>query len=184
MYYISVCMIFIIYCRLEMKNLNVIFEKKENIHEMENLIGKEKITLCDEIQNNFLIICFDDIRAFGIAYYDYGIKPDYYYSITHKCLYLGVGMKFICMNTEQEKIVTNDNLKSVFYEILVCSNGEFICVICELNAYCYCNGKQIWEMGFSDIIVDYIIINNEQIIITCDDGRRYTLILQNGKLVK
>lgn len=163
--------------------MNISFEKVDSIYEMECLIDRERIVFCDETQNTFLIICFDNNRAFGIAYFDYGIKPGLYYSINYRNLYLGFGIKFIAIDITQKKMLINDSLKSVFYEILTSSDMKFIYVICELDVYCYCNEKQVWERGFSDIIVDYNIIDNEQIVIVCDDGRRYTLIMQNGELV-
>lgn len=156
----------------------------DSLRELESQVDKEQLILCDDMQNTFLIINFDDIRKMGVAYYDYGVAPDYQYFGADELLYLGLGKNFLCINVCEKRVLVNDNLQSIFYELLYDSNKNYICAICELDVYCYCIEKQKWKMGFRDIIVNYNIIDNDKISILCDNGMEYVFFLENGKMVE
>lgn len=167
-----------------MEQVDIHIKKIDSLDELESQVDKEQLILCDDMQNSFFIINYDNVRKLGVAYYDYGVAPDFQYSGDNSQLYLGFGKNFLCIDTYEDKILVNDNLQSVFYELCYDSNKYYICVICELDVYCYCAGKQIWEMGFRDIIVDYNIIDNAKISILCEDGVEYIFFLKDGKIVE
>ena len=165
---------------MEQGSINV--KKMENWGELENQVDKEHLILCDDKQNTFLIVNFKNNRKLGIAYYDYGVALDFQYSRDGILLYLGVGKKLLCIDTYKNKIIVDKNLQSLFYELCYDTNKNYICVICELDIYCYCAEKQKWKMGFRDIIVEYNIIDDAKISILCDNGEGYVLFLENGKI--
>lgn len=167
-----------------MEQVNFQIEKVESMRELENSVDKEHLILCDDMQNAFLTINFDDERKIGVAYYNYGIMPEFQCSRDGTLLYLGVGKNFFCINNCKNKVLVDDNLQSIFYELLYDSNKNHICVICELDVYCYCAEKQKWKMGFRDVIVDYNIIDDTKIFIMCDDGTEYIFFLEDGKVAE
>lgn len=167
-----------------MEQVDIHIKKIDSLGELESQIDKEQLILCDDMQNSFFIINYDNVRKLGVAYYDYGVAPDFQYSGDDSLLYSGFGKNFLCIDIYEDKILVNDNLPSVFYELCYDSNKYYICVICELDVYCYCAGKQIWEMGFRDIIVDYNIIDDAKISILCEDGVEYIFFLKDGKIVE
>lgn len=152
--------------------------------ELECQVDKEQLILCDDMQNAFFIVNFDNARKLGVAYYNYGVAPDFQCSGDGELLYLGFGKNFLCIDIYENKILVNDNLQSVFYELCYDSNKNYICVICELDVYCYCAEKQKWKMGFGDIIVDYNIIDDAKISFLCDDGVEYIFFLKDGKIAE
>lgn len=167
-----------------MKQGDFQIEKVESMGELESLVDKEHLIFCDDMQNAFLIINFKDGQKIGVAYYNYGITPECQYSGDDTLLYLGVGKNFFCINTCKNEVLVNDNLQSIFYELRYDSNRGYVCVICELDVYCYYNGKQKWKMGFRDTIVDYNIIDDAKIFIMCDDGTEYIFYLEDGKIAE
>lgn len=46
-------------------------------------------------------------------------------------------MNFLGIDLYQERVVINKKLQSVFYEIVHDSTREYICIVCELELYCY-----------------------------------------------
>lgn len=166
-----------------MKLGDFLYEKKESLCELESQVDKEQLILCDDIQNTYLVIKYNDLQKMGVAYYDYGISPDFLYSQDGKFLYLGFGKKFMCIDMCGNRILNNDNLQSVFYEFIYDFSENYICVICELDVYCYCGNTQKWKMGFKDIVNDYSIIDDTKILVVCDDGTEYLFSLEDGKIL-
>ena len=167
-----------------MEQVNIHVKKVENFGELESQVDKEQLILCDDMQNTFLIVNLENNRKLGIAYYDYGVALDFQYSSDGTLLYLGFGKKFLCIDIYKNKVIVNENLQSLFYELCLHTNKNYICVICELDVYCYCAEKQKWKMGFRDIIVEYNIIDDAKISILCDDGEGYILFLEDGKITE
>lgn len=162
---------------------NICIKKIDSLSELESRVSKEQLIFCDDMQNAFIIINFNNVLELGIAYYDYGIALDYQCSEDNTILYLGVGKNFLCVDIYASKILVNDSLQSVFYELCYDSNKKYICVICELDLYCYCAEKRAWKMGFRNIIADYNIIDDTKILILCDNGEEYIFFLENGRIV-
>lgn len=100
-----------------MEQVNIHVKRVENLVELENQVDKEQLILCDDIQNTFLVINFNNKRKLGVAYYDYGVALDFQYSRDNTLLYLGFGKKFLCIDIYKNKILVNENLQSVFYEL-------------------------------------------------------------------
>lgn len=166
-----------------MEQGDIHIKKIDSLGELESRVDKEQLILCDDMQNTFFIVNFDNTRKLGVAYYDYGVAPDFQCSVDGALFYLGLGMNFLCIDIYENKILVNDNLQSVFYELRYDSNKEYICVICELDIYCYCAEKQKWKIGFGNIIAECNIIDNAKISILCDDGTEYIFSLKDGKFI-
>lgn len=135
-----------------MEKDNVHIKKIDSLNELKCQINEEKLILCNEIQNTFLVISFDKVQKIGIAYYNYGILPDFQYSDDRRLFYLGVGKNLICIDILQNKVLVNDVLQSVFFELLYDFKKKYICVICEMDVYCYYSGRQKWRVALGDII--------------------------------
>lgn len=165
-----------------LEQIDVCIKKMENRQELECLINNEQLILCDNMQNTFIIINLDGKSSVGIGYYDYGIAPDFKCSEDSGLIYVGVGKNLLCINTYENNVLFNESLQSVFYELLYDLNNNYICVICELDLYCYHLKEQKWKIGFRSIINDYSI-TNDNIYILCDDGIEYLFSLEDGKLV-
>lgn len=71
-----------------MEQVNIHVKKVENLGELENQVDKEHLILCDDMQNTFLIVNFENNRKLGIAYYDYGVALDFQYSRDGTLLYV------------------------------------------------------------------------------------------------
>lgn len=164
-----------------MEQVDIHLIKLDGLCELESQVNKEQLILCDDMQNTFFVVNFDNVRKWGVAYYDYGVAPDFQCSRDDALFYLGFGKKFLCIDIYKNKVLINDNLQSVFYELCYDSKRNYICAICELDVYCYFVEKQKWKMGFRDIIVGYSIIDDAKISILCDDGAEYILFLEDGK---
>lgn len=163
---------------------NVHIKEIDTLNELKCQVNDEKLILCGEIQNTFLVISFDKVQKIGIAYYDYGILPDFYYYEDRRLFYLGVGMNLMCIDTLEEKVLVNDVLGSVFYELLYDFKTNYIYVICELDIYCYYLGKQKWRVSLGDIIEEYYIFDDTKIFVSCNDNSQYTILLKDGKIVE
>lgn len=131
-----------------------------------------------------MIIQYNDAHRIGIAYYDYGITPAFLYSQDYRYLYLGFGKKLISIDLNENEIIENENLQSVFYEFIYDSKKNYVCVICELDLYCYFGNKCLWKIGFKDIIGDYGIVDDSKISIECDDGMEYLFSLEDGGVIE
>lgn len=167
-----------------MKRADIYFDRKENLYELKNQVSKEQLILCDNMQNTFLVMSYNDTRnKIGIAYYDYGVEQDFQYSKDKGLLYVGIGKNLLVINTCEGKLLLNYTLQSVFYKLIYDSNKNYMCVICELDVYCYCGEIQKWKIGFRDIINSYNIIDNTNILISCNDGMEYLFSLEDGKII-
>lgn len=110
-----------------MELYNIQFEKNESLYELESKVDKENIIVCDDIQNTYMIIEYDDSHRIGIAYYDYGITPAFLYSQDYTYLYLGFGKKLMCIDLNENTIIESENLPSVFYEF-ICDSKKIVYV--------------------------------------------------------
>lgn len=167
-----------------MAQFNIQFDKIESLEALESQIDTQSIIVCDDIQNTFMTIEYDDAHKIGIAYYDYGITPAYMYSQDFAYLYLGFGKKIICIDLNESTVIESDNLPSIFYEFIGNSKKNYVCVICELDLYCFHEDKILWKIGFKDVVSDYEIVDDSKISIECDDGMEYLFSLKNGKLIE
>ena len=152
--------------------------------ELKCQVNKDELILCDNVQNTFLIVGFDNVRNLGVAYYDYGIAPNFQWSRDGTLLYLGVGKNLLCIDKYEKKVLADDNLQSVFCDLCYDSNKNYMCVVCELDVYCYCGEKQKWKIGFRDVVIDYGIIDDIKLSILCDDGMEYVFSLEDGKITE
>lgn len=156
----------------------------ENFYYLKECVCEEKLIVCNDMQNHFFAIYLDGKIMLGIAYYHYGIDPQLLCSKDGDFLYVGFGMNFLGIDLYQERVVINEKLQSVFYEIVYDSTKEHICIVCELDLYCYFLGKIKWSMGFRDIVTKYWLVNDKNICILCDDGLKYAFSLESGKFVE
>lgn len=153
----------------------------DSLGELRNKVKKDQLIICDDSPNSFCIVNFNDVREYGVAYCHYGISQAFQYSGDGTILYWGIGMRLMCLDTCEYKILVDDSLSSVFFELCYDSSKNYICVICELDVYGYYMGKRIWERGVRDIIVGYEVIDGNTISILSNDGLRFEYIMKDGK---
>ena len=108
-----------------MKQADIHIKRIDSLRELESQVDKEQMILCDDLQNTFFLVNFDNIRKLGVAYYDYGVEPCFQYSGDNTLFYLGLGKNFLCIDVNKNKILANDSLQSVFYE-LCCDSKKHI----------------------------------------------------------
>lgn len=160
-----------------------IFKSVDNLNELRNIVDEEHIVLCDEMQNDFLIINLDHNKKIGIGYYSYGISPDLKYSNDKDVLYIGVSRNIVCINVNNCQIMLNIQLDSVFYQLLFSEKENYIYAICELDIYCYLKQKQIWKVSFDDVINTFKLIGDDTLLVSCDDDKVYKILLSDGSKV-
>lgn len=141
------------------------------------------ILLSDEIQNKFCYFEVSNDITCGIAYYDYGVKPDFMMDEDNACLFIGFGKKIICIDIINKKIIFEHELPSIFYEIVSDSHKRYICAVCELDVYCFHSSKLAWKMGFRDIINKYQIEKDYDMKIECENGEEIVMALCNGSVI-
>lgn len=156
----------------------------DSLGELRNKVKKDQLIICDDSLDSFCIVNFNNVREYGVAYYHYGISQAFQYSGDGTMLYWGIGMRLMCLDTCEYKILVDDSLSSVFFELCYDSSKNYICVICELDVYGYYMGKRIWKRGVSDIIVGHKVIDGKIISILCYDGLRFEFFMQDGKLAE
>ena len=156
----------------------------ESLYYLKECVCEKNLIVCGDMQSHFFAIYLDGKIMLGIAYYHYGIDPQLLYSKDDGFLYLGFGMNFLGIDLYKERVVINKKLQSVFYEIVHDSTRKYICIVCELDLYCYFLGKIKWSMGFRDIVTKYWLVNDKSICVLCDDGLDYAFSLESGKLVE
>ncbi len=166
-----------------MEQLVIQFEKKENLLDLKSQVSKDKLILCDDIQNTFIVVKFNNSHNIGLAYYSYGLSINSLYSQDNAFFYLGFGKNFLCIDIYGGKILDNVKLQSVFYEFLCDYNKDYICLICELDVYCYYENVLKWKIGFRDILNDYSIIDNTKLSILCNNGEDYLISLKEGQIL-
>ena len=164
-----------------MEHGEIVSRKIDSFRELENLVNIEQILFCDEIQNTFLLLEFYNKKKMGVAYYDYGVSPDFKFMDNNKRVYIGLGINLIYVDVCKNKVMFNHTLHSVFYELLFSHNKKYICVVCELDVYCYSGYEKKWSQGFRNIINDFKIINDANILIKCDDNTEYLFSIENGE---
>jgi hypothetical protein len=166
-----------------MEQFIIQFEKKENLLDLKSQVSKDKLILCDDIQNTFIVVKLNNSHNIGIAYYSYGLSLNSFYSQDNTFFYLGFGKTFLCIDIYRSKILYNQKLQSVFYEFLYDSNKGYICLICELDVYCYYKNSLKWKIGFEDILNDYSIIDDTKLSILCNNGEDYLISLKEGNIL-
>lgn len=166
-----------------MEDGKVVITKIDTLGELENLVNKKNLILCDEMQNTFLLLEFYNKKKMGIAYYDYGIPADIKILDISEKMYIGLGISFLNINICKNEVIFNHTLQSVFFELLFAKNNTIIYVVCELDVYCYSMQGRKWLHGFWNIINDFKIIDDSNIYIKCEDNRRYVLSVENGEIL-
>ncbi len=166
-----------------MGQYGIVSRKIDSFRELENLVNLEQIIFCDEIQNTFLLLEFYHKERMGIAYYDYGVPLDFKFLDSNKRVYLGLGINFIYIDMCKNEVIFNHRLHSVFYELLIANNRKYICVVCELDVYCYSVQGKRWSQGFKNIINNFYIVDDANVLIKCDDNTEYLFSLENGEIL-
>lgn len=163
--------------------LDISCRKVDSYRELKCLVGcKDQLLLCDDMQNSYLLLEFAD-KKFGIAYYDYGVPPNSQYFKEINYYYLGLGINFLCINVKTNKLLFNHKLNSVFMDLIYDSEKRYICVICELDIYCYYQGVREWRRSFSSIVIDFKLLDRRKVLIICDDGNQFILSIYNGDII-
>lgn len=160
----------------------VVMEEIDSVGELKNILSKENIIEFDEVQNTCYKISIGDKFVMGVAYCSHGIRIDYKMSNDGSLLFMGIGIHLLCIDVANEKILFSKKLQSVFYEIIADSKHNFLCIVCELDIYCYGMGVEVWKLGFRDVITDFNIIDDETIYVLCAD-EEYNISIYDGKVL-
>lgn len=155
----------------------------DSARELETAIYVDDIITLGETQNTYckINICGDYI--IGVKYCNYGIDIDYKFSCDESLLYIGVGMYLLCIDVNRKTILFIKELQSVFYEIIADNSQNYLCIMCELNIYCYTKFKKVWEIGLSDILNDFNIVDENILSVMCENGDELKLSISDGKIL-
>ena len=93
-------------------------------------------------------------------------------------------MHLLCLNIKKRDVYFCKTLDSVFYEVLSDSLECYYVVMCELDLYVYKSNKQLWKIGFTDIVIDYELINDKYIRVVSDGGVETTFSVIDGSVIK
>ena len=167
---------------VSLQKITVEIEESENLEKLKHLLIGKRLFIDDEAQNKYNYIKINDKIEFGIAYYGCGIKPSVCIQNVH-ILWIGFGKKIVAIDLYNGNIILEKTLSSIFYELLPDTDPNYLCVICELDLYCFHHHKILWEIGFRDIICDFKLIDNDKIEIACDNGEEYLFELNTGKII-
>lgn len=166
-----------------MRDKMIIIDKIDSARELENIISKDNIIMFDKRQNTYCKINISNEFAIGVEYCSYGINIDYMLVNDESLLFIGIGMHLLCIDMENKKILFTKELQSIFYEIIADSNHNYLCIVCELDIFCYIMEHEAWKMGFRDIIIDFKIIDNEIISVSCENGEEFKISIMDGKII-
>lgn len=158
-------------------------DKIDSARELESIIPKDNIITLDELQNTYCKISINEDFIIGVKYCSYGINIDYMFVNDESLLFIGIGMHLLCIDLENKEVLFTKKLQSVFYEIIANSNRDYLCIVCELNIYCYTMEKEAWEIGFRDILTDFNIIEDDIISVFCENGEKFKIAIRNGKIL-
>ena len=165
---------------ISLQKLTVEIKESEDLESLKHILNSKRLFIDDEIQNKYNYIEINGKIECGMAYYEYGIKPSV--SIENvRILWIGFGKKIVAIDLYNGNIILEKELSSIFYELLLDTDQNYLCVICELNLYCFHHHQILWEIGFRDIICGFKIINNNKIEIVCNDGEEYLFELNTGQ---
>ena len=155
----------------------------DSARELETAIYVDDIITLGETQNTYckINICGDYI--IGVKYCNYGIDIDYKFSCDESLLYIGVGMYLLCIDVNRKTILFIKELQSVFYEIIADNSQNYLYIMCELNIYCYTKFKKVWEIGLSDILNDFNIVDENILSVMCENGDELKISISDGKIL-
>lgn len=166
-----------------MRDKMIKIDKIDSARELESVIPRDNIITFDEIQNTYYKISIDEKFIVGVEYCSHGIKINYMLVHDESLLFIGIGMHLLCIDMKNKKILFTKELQSVFYEIIADTNHNYLCIVCELDIYCYVMEKEVWKMGFRDILIDFNIIDNKIIFALCDNGEEFKISIEDGKIL-
>lgn len=163
-------------------NKQLIFLKDvESLLFLENKLCDKPLITSDDRQNKFYYVEANNKVICGITYYNYGIRPSFVMENNNRNLWIGFGKKVFCIDIFSLEIKLEEELVSIFYEVISDSVKKYICVICELDIYCFTSYKNIWKVGFKDIINEFEIDNDKKIKVRCNTDE-FLVMLANGKV--
>ncbi len=145
--------------------------------------AKTRMTVTDsDSPNVFGYIKIEDEIICGISYCDYGIPPQIVIDRADR-IWIGFGEKLAVIDERTRDIIWERKLFSVFFAIISDTNQKYMCIICELDIYCYNQDRLIWEHGFPDIICGFKIAEDRIAVIKYGDNE-VCYCLHNGQPVK
>ena len=120
----------------------------------------------------------------GISYCNYGVPPQIVIDKADR-IWIGFGEKLTILDEKTRDIVLEKQLFSVLYEIVSDKSQKYMCVFCELDVYCFYEGRLIWEYGFPDIVCGFQIADDQiaEIKYGTDGEKEVRYYLHNGRPV-
>lgn len=155
--------------------------------ELENYILKYKDSMLIEsssgYDNIYEVISLSDNREFCLAimYNWQGIESNCVIIPKLNHLLLAFECDLVWIDVTNRKILAQDIFPLPIYTLKYIEKQGIVVVLYEMGVAVYDkNAKKLWEIGTSDIIVDYSI-NAETISIESTDGNKVTFSTFNGK---
>ncbi|GEM_PF-6948742 len=147
-----------------------------NFTSLQEVVNNENIVICEEMHNSYLSVRCDD-KVFGVAYYCFGTKAQICFDEKHGLLFIGAGASFVCVSILLDKPLVKEELFSPFYEIVLV--GEKLCVVCELEVFCFVAGVEAWRASFGEIISGFSN-DNKTMFLEFFDGTKCDICIQDG----
>jgi len=134
----------------------------------------------DDQSNRFEVVSLPSQGyLFGLAYCNYGVEPQILLVKSKNNLLIGFEETVIGLDyTTQIEIFRKKDI-SPFYEFI--TTKYCILAVFELGIYAYnMELTQIWSLGFRDVVVNYHVVNDENLMINCANGDQSTFSLKDG----
>jgi hypothetical protein len=130
--------------------------------------------------NCYLSLDFGMGKPIPLAYYKYGMDPQISAISETSTSLISFDQTLVAVNLVDGEVVFSVDFFTPIYEFKTINSLALIVVVCEMNVYVLNNsGLEIWTEGYSEIITDYNI-DNENIFIETEDGWSIKYSIING----
>ncbi len=165
-----------------MTPVNIKIENVDSLRELQNLVSKENIIVCNDVTNSYCTFEIDNNCRFGVAYCNYGIGLSYQADVSRGLVYLMAGDMLICIDYINKQVAFAEKMGSVIYELLADSKNNFVVVFCELDVYVYSGTDLKWKLGFGEILETCEIRNDEYLYIVSESNESFLLSIKDGSI--
>ena len=134
------------------------------------------------LDNQFYVLNTNEGNI-AFSYNVRGVAPS---AVIHnQIVFLGFGTSYYIIDLLKREILYKCcNEWSVIFDIVKCDLKSCVVVVGELALICFNLAGQLrWENCYIDIICDWII-TEEKISVVFDNGKKWSISLENGKVVR
>ncbi|MGL6196166.1 MAG: hypothetical protein ACRC2T_15225, partial [Thermoguttaceae bacterium] len=128
----------------------------------------------------FTLMCEYSHGEFGIVIKGFdGIPPTVL--VQDKCIFIGCGMKVICINIDLDCQLIEYDIMSPFVQFILIEQFMSVLAVHEIGIIAYdFRGQHKWEYISSDIIIDWSTSEKDVTLFT-NDGLKISLDFKTGK---